>query len=115
MVRVKGGVHALKRRRSIMKAAKGFRFARSKKESAARDALRHAGAYAFRDRKAKKRDFRRMWTVRINAGVRALGIKNYSSFIDTLAKKKVQLDRKVLATMAKDYPEAFERFVNAVK
>jgi large subunit ribosomal protein L20 len=96
-----------------MRATKGYRFARSKKESAARDALRHAGAYAFRDRKAKKRNFRRLWTVRINAAVREAGLKNYATFIDSLKKKNCTIDRKVLASLAKDHPEVFARFIAA--
>lgn len=114
MVRVKTGTHTLKRRKNILLATKGYRFARSKKKAAAKDAIHHAGAYAFRDRKAKKRSFRAMWTVRINAGVRALGLKNYSTFIDSMSKKGVTLDRKVLATLAKDFPATFARVVKSI-
>ncbi len=114
MVRVKGGMHALKRRRNVLKAVKGYRLQRSKKERAAKDAIRHAGNYAFRDRKVNKRNFRQLWTVRINAGVRALGIKSYNVFIDMLKKKNIALDRKVMAEMAKDYPGAFERLVKSL-
>ena len=115
MTRVKGGVHALKRRRSILKQVKGYRFSRSKKERSARDAIFKAGTYAFRDRKAKKRDFRRLWTIRINAAVRAAGFPSYSRFINALKKKNIELDRKVLATLAKDHPETFTRIVALVK
>ncbi|MEK7627907.1 MAG: 50S ribosomal protein L20 [Patescibacteria group bacterium] len=115
MARVKGGVSTLKRRRNVLKMVKGYRFARSKKERAAKDAIFKAGTYAFRDRRAKKREFRALWTVRINAGVRALGLRSYSSFIDSLKKKGITLDRKILATLAKDHPETFARVVAEVK
>jgi large subunit ribosomal protein L20 len=115
MTRVKGGVNALKRRRSILKQVKGYRFSRSTKERSARDAIFKAGTYAFRDRKAKKADFRRLWTLRINAGVRAAGFASYSRFIDALKKKNITLDRKILSTFAKDYPETFTRIVESLK
>lgn len=115
MSRVKGGVQALKRRRNVLKQVKGYRFARSTKERAARDAIFKAGTYAFRDRKANKRNFRRLWSIRINAGVRAAGFPSYSRFIDALKKKSISLDRKILATLAKDYPETFNRIIALVK
>ncbi len=108
-------MHALKRRRSILKQVKGNRSARSKKERAARDAIFKAGTYAFRDRRANKRNFRRLWTIRINAAVRAAGYPSYSRFIDALKKKNISLDRKVLATLAKDHPEIFSRVLSLVK
>lgn len=105
----------MKRRRNILKQVKGYRQQRSKKERAARDAIFKAGTYAFRDRRAKKRDFRGLWNIRINAGVRAAGFPSYSRFIDALKKKNIALDRKILATLAKDYPETFNRIVALVK
>ncbi len=105
----------MKRRRSILKMVKGYRQQRSKKERAARDAIFKAGTYAFRDRKAKKRDFRRLWSIRINAAVRAAGYPSYSRFINALKKKNIELDRKILATLAKDHPEAFARVLALVK
>ncbi len=105
----------MKRRRSILKMVKGYRQQRSKKERAARDAIFKAGTYAFRDRKAKKRDFRRLWSIRINAAVRAAGYPSYSRFIDALKKKNIALDRKILATLAKDHPETFARVLALVK
>jgi len=105
----------LKRRRNVLKMVKGYRFSRSTKERSARDAIFKAGTYAFRDRKVKKREFRRLWSVRINAGVRAAGFPSYSRFIDALKKKNIVLDRKILATLAKDYPEAFTRIVESLK
>jgi len=114
MVRVKGGVTALKRRKNVLKKAKGFRFGRSTKERMAKEALLHAGNHAFAHRRDKKSDFRRLWTTRINAAVRALGLGSYSKFIDTLKKKDVALDRKVLSTLAKDHPEVFERVTKEI-
>ncbi|MBI4067834.1 50S ribosomal protein L20 [Candidatus Kaiserbacteria bacterium] len=115
MSRVKGGVHTLKRRRSILKQVKGYRQQRSNKERAARDAIFKAGTYAFRDRRAKKRDFRGLWNIRINAGVRLAGFPSYSTFMGALKKRGIALDRKILSTLAKDYPETFNRIVALVK
>lgn len=114
MTRVKKGVNALKNRRTILKAAKGFRFRRSNTERAANDALMHAGAYAFAHRRDKKGDFRRLWNVRINAAVRPFGL-SYSRFIDALKKKSIILDRKTLSNLAESNPEAFKRIVESVK
>jgi large subunit ribosomal protein L20 len=114
MTRVKGAVNALKNRRSVLKAAKGFRFRRSNTERAANDALMHAGVYAFAHRRDKKGEFRRLWNVRLNASLRPLGI-TYSRFIDALKKKSIVLDRKVLAGLAETRPEAFKRVVESVK
>ncbi len=111
MARTKGGIKNAKRRRNILGAAKGYRFARSKKKRAAIEALRHAGRYAFRDRRAKKRTMRGLAIVRINAALRENGFKNYSSFIGALKKKNVELDRKVLAEIAQEYPETFKRIL----
>ena len=97
-----------KRRKNILAQTKGFRFGPANKERIAKEALAHAGVYAFRDRKAKKRSFRQLWTLRINAAARMAGI-SYSRFIDGLKKKNVTLDRKVLSELAKDHPEVFER------
>ena len=104
----------MKRRRNILKAAKGFRFGRSTKKKSAIDALRHAGKYAFRDRKAKKRTERGVAIVRINAALRENGFKNYSSFIGALKKADIELDRKVLAEIAAAYPETFKRVIAKV-
>jgi len=104
----------MKRRRNILKAAKGYRFARSKKKKSALDALKHAGKYAFRDRRAKKRSMRGLHIVRINAALRANGFKNYSTFIGALKKAKIELDRKVLSEIAEKHPAAFERLLKKV-
>ena len=114
MARVKKGVNALKRRRNILKQVKGYRFGRSKKERIAKEAIFHAGAYAFRDRRAKKREFRQLWTIRLNAALREGGFPSYSKFMGLLKKKNIGLDRKSLATLAKDYPEAFTRLAKQV-
>ena len=113
MTRVKKAVHALKNRRTILKAAKGFRFRRSKTERAANDALMHAGAYAFAHRRDKKGDFRRLWNVKINAALRPLGF-SYSKFIGAAKKKGLALDRKSLAHLAEFEPKTFEKVVALV-
>ncbi len=110
MARVKRGVSKNKRRKNILAQTKGYRFARSKKERSAKEAIFHAGSYAFRHRKTKKREFRNLWTLRINAEARRLGL-SYSRFIDSLKKNKIGLDRKSLAALAKDYPQTFERII----
>lgn len=101
---------AQKRRRNILDEVKGFRLQRSKKKRVAREAIYHAQTYAFAHRKDKKNDFRRLWTVRINAALMAHGLK-YSRFINALKNKNIELDRKVLATLALQNPEAFNRVV----
>jgi len=113
MTRVKRGVIKNKRRKNVLVQAKGFRFGRSKKEAQAKDALRHAGAYSFAHRKDKKADARSLWTVRINAAVRPLGI-SYSKFIDGLKKKNILIDRKILSDIASNNPETFERIVKSI-
>ena len=114
MSRVKGGVMAAKRRRNILGEVKGYRFSRSTKKRAARDAIYHAQLHAFDHRRNKKGDFRRLWISRINAAIRAHGM-SYSAFINMLKGKDIMLDRKILATLAKDRPEAFDRIVAGVK
>lgn len=101
---------AQKRRRNILDEVKGYRLQRSKKKRVAREAIYHAQTYAFAHRKDKKNDFRRLWTVRINAALMNHGIK-YSRFIKMLKDKNIELDRKVLSTIALENPEAFDRVV----
>ncbi len=108
MTRVKKGVNALKYRRNLLKMTKGYRFGRSTKERSAQDAVFHAGTYAFAHRRDKKGDFRRLWNVRINAGLRPLGF-TYSTFIGALKKKNIALDRKILSTLAAENPETFKK------
>lgn len=110
MSRVKRGVNANKRRKNVLKQAKGFRFARSKKEAAAKDALRHAGAYAFAHRRDKKGDFRRLFTVRLNAALRENGT-TYSKFMAAMKKHGIILNRKMLSEIAAAQPATFGRIL----
>lgn len=114
MTRVKKGVNALKARRNVLKQVKGYRFGRSKKEIQANDAIMHAGAYAFAHRRDKKGDFRKLWTVRINAALDAQGI-SYSKFIGSLKKANIELDRKILSILADQNPATFQKVVDSVK
>ena len=114
MTRVKKGVHALKRRRSVLKQTKGFRHGRSTKERQAKDALLHAGNYSFAHRKDKKSHNRKLWNIKINAGARELGT-TYSKLINGLAKKQIMLDRKILADFAEHHPKTFAKVLEAVK
>lgn len=114
MTRVKRGTTSLKRRKKMLKLTKGYRNARSTKERQAHEAILHAGVHAFAHRKKKKGDFRRLWTIKMNAGLRALGF-TYSKFIDTLNKKDIGLNRKMLADMAENNPETFKRIVEQTK
>ncbi len=114
MTRVKNGITAHKTREKILKYTKGFRWGRKKKERAAKEALLHAWTHAFRGRKERKRDFRALWNIRINAATRTLGTK-YSSLISGLQNKNVKLNRKMLSELAADTPKAFEAIVNLSK
>jgi large subunit ribosomal protein L20 len=105
---------AQKRRRKILGEAKGYRFGRSKKKRQAIEALHHAHLHAFAHRKDKKNDFRRLWTVRLNAALKAAGLK-YSIFMHNLKVKGSPLNRKMLAAIAYEHPEAFDRFLAQVK
>jgi len=111
MTRVKRGTIANKRRRNVLSRAKGYRFGRKSKERLAKVAVTKAGAYAFAHRKDRKNDFRRLWNVRINAFLRPLG-HTYSTFIGTLKKQGVLIDRKILADLAKNHPESLKRIVS---
>lgn len=113
MTRVKRGTIKNKRRKNVLAAAKGYRFGRSKKEAMARDALRHAGAYAFAHRKDKKTDRRGLWQITISAAARAFGF-SYSKFIDGMKKKNIAVDRKILADLAKTNPDTFKRIAEKV-
>lgn len=104
----------VKRRRNLLKKAKGYKWRRKNTIRLARPAVLKAGANAFADRKRKKRLNRQLHQIRINAGVRALGM-NYSTFVGSLKKAGIILDRKVLAEVAKDYPAVFEKIVAAIK
>lgn len=105
---------AQKRRKNVLKRAKGYRGIRSKKERFAHEAILHAGKYAFNHRRDKKTDFRQLWIVRLNAAVRENGHKSYSTFINKLKKSGIQLDRKVLSQFAAEHPETFARIAQKV-
>lgn len=114
MARVKRGKTAQKRRKHLIKHAKGFRWGRKKKYRLAKPAMMKAWQYAYRDRRAKKRDFRALWQTQINAACRQLGL-SYSEFINGLKKNRIELDRKILANLAKNHPQIFEKIVEKVK
>ena len=114
MTRVKRGTIATKKRKKILKYTKGFRWDRKHKERAAKEALLHAWTHAFQGRKNRKRDFRSLWQVKINAAVRSEGL-SYSKFINALKKKNIKLDRKSLADLAENNPAAFKQVVSQVK
>ena len=114
MARVKGGIQRHKRRKHLIEYAKGFRWGRKSKVRAAKEALYHAWEYAYRDRKVKKRDFRRLWQIQINAACRQAGL-SYSKFIYGLKKNKIELDRKILSQLAQNHPQIFEKIVEQVK
>lgn len=114
MARTKGGPKAIKRRKNILAQTKGYRHGRSTKKRAALEAIKHAGKYMFRDRRAKKRTMRGLHIVRLNAALKENGYKNYSTFIDALKKKEIMLDRKVLSEIALNHPESFKRLLAKV-
>ena len=113
-MRIKRGVNAVKKRRAILKQAKGYRGAKSKLYRVAREAVMKSGQYAYVGRKLKKRDMRSLWIVRINAACRENSI-SYSKFIDGLKKAKIELNRKVLADIAATDKTAFEKLVESAK
>ena len=114
MSRIKRATIAAKRRRKILRYAKGFTWGRKSKERMAREALLHAWTHAYRDRKRKKREFRALWNIKINAASRQHGT-SYSRLIAGLKQKKIELDRKILADLAEHEPEVFGKIVAAVK
>lgn len=114
MPRVKRGVHARKKRREVLDRAKGYRGARSRRFRVAREQLLHSGQYAYRDRRAKKREFRRLWITRIGAAARRNGM-SYSSFIRGLRVAELDLDRKVLADIAVRDPKGFAGLVEVAR
>ena len=114
MARVNRGVTALKRRKNVLKMTKGYRHGRRVKERIAKEAIAHAGVYAFAHRRDKKADFRKLWSVKINAGVRTLDT-TYSKFIHALKGKNIALDRKILATIAEGHKDTFERIVKQIR
>ena len=114
MARVKHSPARRKRKKRLLKQAKGYYGDRSKQYQQARRTVARAQVYAYRDRRVKKRDFRRLWIVRINAACRSAGIK-YSKFINGLKKAKISLDRKVLADLAVRDSQTFNKLVEIAK
>ena len=114
MSRVKRGTKARRRRKAVLGLAKGFRGARNSRYRTAVHVVRRALCYAYRDRRTKKRDFRQLWIVRINAAVRPYDM-NYSSFIHGLKRANIELDRRVLADLALYDQAAFAQIVEAAR
>ena len=114
MARVTRGVHARKQRRTVLNRAKGFRGARRRRYRIANETILHAMRYQYRDRRQRKRDFRRLWITRINAGARQHGL-SYSRFIHGLKRADVAVERKVLADLAVREPAAFAELVTVAK
>jgi large subunit ribosomal protein L20 len=114
MPRVKRGVHGKKKRREILREAKGYRGARSRRLRVAKEQLMHSGQYAYRDRRARKGQFRRLWITRIGAAAREHGM-SYSSFLRGLKAADVELDRKMLADIAARDPKGFAGLVEVAR
>ena len=114
MPRVKRGKSHLKKRKKLLKQTKGYLGGRKSKIKLAKTAVRKAGVYAYRDRRTKKREARALWQIKINAGCRANDFV-YSKFIDSLKKNKIELDRKILANLAENYPKIFKEIVKMVR
>jgi large subunit ribosomal protein L20 len=113
-MRVRYAVAGKKRRKKILERAKGFHGARKLRIKAAKEAVMHAMRYEYVDRRLKKRDFRNLWIIRINACVREFGL-TYSKFIEGLTKAKISINRKVLANLAIDDPEVIKKYVEIAK
>jgi len=110
MPRVKRGVIANRRRKRLLKHAKGFMWTRKSKYRQAKEGLLHAWSFQFADRKKKKRNFRRLWQIKINAAARENGL-SYSKFINQLKKQNIELDRKILADLAENNPKIFKQLI----
>lgn len=114
MPRVKRGTQHTKRRKNLLSKVKGYRWGRKNKIRLARPAYLKAGEHAFRDRRAKKRTFRRLWNIKINAAARENGT-TYSKFINDLKNANIELDRKVLAEIAEKHPKVFAKIVETAQ
>ncbi len=114
MTRVKGGTVAKNRRRKVLKSAKGYFGSKHRLYKTAQEQVFHSGKYAYRDRKQNKRNFRKLWITRINAGCRVNDI-SYSKFINGLTKAGIEINRKMLSEIAIDDPKAFTELVNTAK
>ena len=114
MTRVKRGVSHVKRRKNLLKDAKGYRWNRKNLFREAKQAVIKAGKYAYRDRRAKKRTARALWITRLNIAVRNFGMK-YSQLVKNMTDKKIAADRKVLSQMAVENPDVFAKFIEEIK
>lgn len=114
MTRVTAGIARRRRHKKVTAETKGYRGARRNRYKAAKEALLHARAYAYRDRRNRKRDFRRLWIVRVNAMCREEGL-SYAQFMNALRQSNVMLNRKMLAEIAVRHPDAFRRIVSEVR
>lgn len=114
MPRVKRSVPSRERRKKVLKEARGYYSARGKHFRAAKEQVTHSGVYAYRDRRARKGEFRRLWIMRINAAARLHGL-NYSRFMSGLRLAEVEVDRKILAELAVNEPEAFAALADVAK
>ncbi len=114
MSRVKRGKAHLKHRKHILRDVKGYRWGRKKKIKLAKTAILKAGVYAYRDRRRKKREFRKLWQIQINAACRKFGL-SYSRFIACLKKKNIEIDRKILSQLAQKHPDIFKKIIEFVK
>lgn len=113
-MRTKGGVKTRQRHKKVLDLAKGYRMSRHKQFKVAKQAVLHAGEYAFMGRKLRKRNFRQLWITRINAGLSGMEI-SYSRFIKALKDNNIEIDRKILALFAAEKPEIFKKIVASVK
>lgn len=114
MARIKRSVHAKKKRREVLEKAKGYQGSRRKRYRVAKEQVMHSGNYAYRDRRDRKAQFRRLWIARINAGCRSHGLV-YSRFMNGLKLAGVEVDRKILADLAVNDPSAFASLVEQAK
>ena len=114
MARVKRAVNAQKKRRSILESAKGYRGQRSRLYRKAKEQMLHSQTYAYRDRRARKGEFRKLWITRINAATRQNGL-SYNRFVQGLKNAGVEVDRKILAELAVNEPEAFTALVDVAR
>jgi large subunit ribosomal protein L20 len=114
MARIKRGIMAHKRHKKVLKQTEGHQLGRRKIYRLAKESLLHALKYQTRDRKRRKRDMRRLWIIRINAGARANGL-SYSALISGLVRAQIEVDRKMLADLAVTEPQAFRQLVEAAR
>jgi len=114
MVRVKRATISKKKKKKVLKETKGFKWGRKTKYRQAKEALMHAWTYQYRDRRRKKREFRQLWQIKINAAAKEIGL-SYNKLINLLKKNNIELDRKILADLAENHPEIFKAIVKEIK